>query len=70
MIIFSAKKKQQKTNKQTKQTVLATSDGEPCMVVLTNGFLQISVNEAEYPVIQVYYIIHQKAQRTRKAVRK
>ena len=40
------------------------------MVGLTSGFIQVFVNEPEYPAIQVYCIMHQKALRTRESIKK
>ena len=53
-----------------KKKVVVTSDGEPCMVGLTYGFIQIFVNEAEYPVVQDYCNIQQKSPRTRRSSKK
>ncbi|XP_012928620.1 protein FAM200A-like isoform X1 [Heterocephalus glaber] len=43
------------------KVVSITSDGEPCMVGATSGFIQFFVKEAKHPVIQFHCIIHQEA---------
>ncbi|KAM4694271.1 general transcription factor II-I repeat domain-containing protein 2A-like [Discoglossus pictus] len=43
------------------KVVSITSDGAPCMVGATSGFIQFFVKEAKHPLIQFHCIIHQEA---------
>ncbi|XP_010604765.1 general transcription factor II-I repeat domain-containing protein 2A-like [Fukomys damarensis] len=47
------------------KVVSVTSDGAPCVVGATSGFLQLFVKEAKHPVIHFPCIIHQEALCTR-----
>ncbi|XP_023567860.1 general transcription factor II-I repeat domain-containing protein 2A isoform X2 [Octodon degus] len=42
------------------KVVSITSDGAPCMVGATSGFIEFFVKEAKHPVIQFHCIIHQE----------
>uniref|UniRef100_A0ABM5FF41 General transcription factor II-I repeat domain-containing protein 2A-like n=1 Tax=Pogona vitticeps TaxID=103695 RepID=A0ABM5FF41_9SAUR len=46
---------------RAEKVVSVTSDGAPCMVGVTSGFMQFFVKEAKHPVIQFPCIIHQEA---------
>uniref|UniRef100_A0A286XD40 Uncharacterized protein n=1 Tax=Cavia porcellus TaxID=10141 RepID=A0A286XD40_CAVPO len=48
-------------NLRPEKVVSITSDGAPCMVGTTSGFIQFFVKEAKHPVIQFHCIIHQEA---------
>lgn len=43
------------------KVVSITSDGAPCMLGTTSGFIQFFVKEAKHPVIQFHCLIHQEA---------
>ena len=46
---------------QPAKIVSITTDGAPCMVGSTSGFIKLFVNEIKHQVIQFYCIIHQEA---------
>ena len=46
---------------RAEKVVSVTSDGAPCMLGVTSGFMQFFVKEAKHPVIQFPCIIYQKA---------
>ncbi|KAM6176971.1 protein FAM200B-like [Erethizon dorsatum] len=52
------------------KVVSVTSDGAPCMVGATSGFIQFFVKETKHPVIQFHCIIHQEALCARESSKK
>lgn len=46
---------------RSEKVVSITSDGAPCMLGTTSGFIQFFVKEAKHPVILFHCLIHQEA---------